>query len=568
LTYAPRLPPYPHQAEALARMRGCEAFALLCDTGTGKSRVPLDLWGEEVAAGGLDCLLIIAPAGCYRNWCVDKGPHEEDWCEFRKHLAPDLYAKTHVLLWRNGSSLKFKREVAAFLTNTDAPRALVVNVEALSTVKAARELCHDFLCSGRALLLCDESSRLKGWDSSRTKAVLKFAHLARRRVIMSGLVAPKSPLDLFSQFEILDWRILGYRSYYAFRGRYGVMEHKCVLPHRELLGRWSSLKPEQLTTWALGRPAGEMVERWERASMEPPPRDPRQLVHKLISMGEMTPPRDRDQLVAALLQAHKLSFREATKVVVGYQNVGELWAKIEPRVYRKLKEECLDLPPKVYQRREVAWAPDQERVYRELRDEATTQLASAHHVTATEVMVRLAKLHQVLCGHVTDEEGEAREVPTRRAEALIEVLEEHGGKVIVWAHYERCVRSLATVLREKFGENSVAQFWGGNRSTRAEDERRFLNDPECRFMVATQAAGGMGNTWVVADLVIYYANDYNLESRVQSEDRAHRIGQKKSVTYVDLMVPGTVDEKIVKSLRAKIDLAAAVTGDAWREWLV
>lgn len=87
-------------------------------------------------------------------------------------------------------------------------------------------------------------------------------------------------------------------------------------------------------------------------------------------------------------------------------------------------------------------------------------------------------------------------------------------------------------------------------------------------MVSTQSAGGVGNNWTVADLVIYAANSYDLELRVQSEDRAHRKGQKKSVTYVDLVARGTVEEKIIQALRKKIDLSTAITGENYREWLI
>ena len=103
---------------------------------------------------------------------------------------------------------------------------------------------------------------------------------------------------------------------------------------------------------------------------------------------------------------------------------------------------------------------------------------------------------------------------------------------------------------------------------RGEEEKRFLNDPECRFMVSTPASGGVGNTWVVADLVIYFSSSFDLEHRFQSEDRAHRIGQTKSVTYIDLVASGTIDEKIIHALRNKINLADQITGNSWREWLI
>ena len=88
-----------------------------------------------------------------------------------------------------------------------------------------------------------------------------------------------------------------------------------------------------------------------------------------------------------------------------------------------------------------------------------------------------------------------------------------------------------------------------------------------RFFVGNPQTGGYGITLTAANTVIYYSNGYDLEKRLQSEDRAHRIGQKKSVTYVDLVTPKTVDEKIKKALRKKINIATEIMGEDLREWI-
>ena len=93
-------------------------------------------------------------------------------------------------------------------------------------------------------------------------------------------------------------------------------------------------------------------------------------------------------------------------------------------------------------------------------------------------------------------------------------------------------------------------------------------DSELRFFVGQPLTGGMGITLTAANTVIYYNNSYDLATRLQSEDRAHRIGQKNKVTYIDLVSPGTIDEKILKALRNKINLAGQVLGEEAREWLV
>ena len=95
----------------------------------------------------------------------------------------------------------------------------------------------------------------------------------------------------------------------------------------------------------------------------------------------------------------------------------------------------------------------------------------------------------------------------------------------------------------------------------------FQNDSKVRFLVGTPQTGGYGITLHAANTVIYYSNGYDLEKRLQSEDRAHRIGQKKSVTYIDILAEETVDSKIVKSLRKKINIASKVMGEELKSWI-
>jgi hypothetical protein len=569
MAYIPRLPPYAHQQEALDKMRGREAFACIMETGTGKSCVPLHAWAEQVEAGELDNLLIIAPAGCYRNWLIDKGDDERDWSEFRKQYSQEFLGKVVSFLWKSGGSTKFKRELKHFMDIVGRPRALVVNVEAFSNVVDLRKACAEFVDSGRTMVVVDESTRIRG-DSKRTEHILRVGTGAKVRVIMSGLVAPKSPLDLFYQYMFLDWRILGHRSWYTFRARYTVLKQTCVLPFNEVyrnlcivLNRFKWLPPSR-DNKAVLLPELDKIERGERHDLT---KDQAMLYRSLLIDGF-----DRDTMVQLYEKFREISPKSIRPITItqveGYQNIEELNEKIAAHSYIKLKKDCLDLPPKVYEMREVRLTEEQRRVYDEILENATAQLDNEAHVTATHVMTQITRLQQILCGFVRDEDGNMQPVKSNRLDELVEILEEHSGKAIIWTCYDRSVREIGERLREEFGEGSVAQFWGGNRTERAEEEKRFLNNPECRFMVSTPASGGVGNTWVVADLVIYFANSWDLEHRFQSEDRSHRIGQTKSVTYVDLMAAGTVDERIIHALRNKIDLASAVTGTNYREWLI
>lgn len=477
MSYVPRFPPYAHQAEALAKMDGKDAYALLMAMRTGKTKTLLDDFGRLEAEGKADQLFVIAPGGVYRTWAK----------EAEKHWSEDLWNRTLVHVWESKGTAKPR---AQFLSAFHRPKLLVMNVEALSSVKAARELALEFTKDGRTMLAIDESTIIKNHSSKRTKFINeKLSPAADYRRILSGLPDPKSPLDFYSQFHFLDWRIIGARSYYAFRNRYAVMKQE----------------------WFGGR---------------------------------------------------------LVQVVNGYQNVEDLARRIEPFSSRVRLADCYDLPEKMYLRHEVEMTPKQKRHYESMRHFATTQLESGDHVTATIVIAQILRMHQILCGHVRDELGGFHQIEENRTTALMDILEGYDGKAIIWCSYNANIESLSEVLGKEYGSGSVARFWGGNTKDRETEEQRFLTDPDCRFMLSTPAAGGRGRTWPVADLMIYFSNTYDLEHRSQSEERAQAIGKTNSVAYVDLVVPGTVDELILKVLREKIDLSSAIMKDGYQKWVI
>lgn len=268
----------------------------------------------------------------------------------------------------------------------------------------------------------------------------------------------------------------------------------------------------------------------------------------------------------AVLKDMNFGSRRVT-TVVGYRNTDELAERIKPWSFRVTKDECLDLPPKIYTTRLVDFTDQQRRIYSEIRDFAIAEIENETSVSAMAVIVQLQKLQQVLCGHVRDDNGQMVEIPTNRVDALAEIVSETTGKVIIWSRFRPDIVKIAARLEKEYGEGTVSQFHGGNTATRDREASEFIHNPDRRFMVSSYA-GGHGNTWIVADTVVYYSNSFDLEKRVQSEDRSHRGGQTRRVTYVDLCVPGTVDEKTIKALRAKIDMAAAITGDNYREWVI
>jgi SNF2 family DNA or RNA helicase len=271
----------------------------------------------------------------------------------------------------------------------------------------------------------------------------------------------------------------------------------------------------------------------------------------------------------AVLQKRSIA-THSFQQIVGFRNLEELKGLLGQFSYRVLKKDCLDLPDKMYTTREVELTPEQKRIYKELKDYAIVQLDDAEFVTTTSVITQILRLQQVLCGFTRTDTGENIIIPSNRLKELMATLEEVEGKCIIWANYQYDIRTIVSEIAKIYGPDSVAHYYGKTTAKERPHIVSLFQDPKSplRFFVGQPRTGGFGLTLTEANTVIYYSNSYDLETRLQSEDRAHRIGQTNKVTYVDLIVPKTVDEKIIKSLRSKINLATQVLGEDYREWLL
>ena len=255
------------------------------------------------------------------------------------------------------------------------------------------------------------------------------------------------------------------------------------------------------------------------------------------------------------------------QVVDKFQNLGELSDIVKEFSYRVLKEDCLDLPPKVFIKRHISLTPDQKKIYEQMKEQALAVLNGKVTTTMT-VLTQLMRLHQITCGYVTADDGSTQQVESNRLNELMSILEDTEGKVIIWANYQLSVGEIIQKIIKVYGKDSYVHYYGLTpQEDRQDFIRKFQNDPKCRFIVGTPQTGGYGITLTEANTVIYYSNGYDLEKRLQSEDRAHRIGQKKTVTYIDLICEDTIDEKIVKALRDKINIASEVMGEELRDWI-
>ncbi len=268
----------------------------------------------------------------------------------------------------------------------------------------------------------------------------------------------------------------------------------------------------------------------------------------------------------AIMKTANISGRQI-QLVAGFQRLGELSEKLKPFSYRVLKVDCLDLPDKIYMKRQIKLSPDQFKVYEQMKKEALATL-NGKKVTTVNALTQLMRLHQITCGHFTSDDGMTQPIKNNRIDELMDVLEETEGKAIIWAHYQYDITNIIKEVTKVHGPGSIVDYYGLTpQAERDINRKKFQEDDKCRFLVGTPQTGGYGITLTAANTVVYYSNGYDLEKRLQSEDRAHRIGQKKSVTYVDLICEETVDEKIVKALRKKINIASEVLGEELKSWI-
>jgi SNF2 family DNA or RNA helicase len=251
---------------------------------------------------------------------------------------------------------------------------------------------------------------------------------------------------------------------------------------------------------------------------------------------------------------------------VGYKNLDQLKTCLADITSRVTKDEVLDLPPKLYQKRYFEMSPEQTRVYREIKKDAIALLSSGETVTAPLAITRLLRMQQVTCGYVPTDEGCEFETfgdANPRLDLLEEICDNLPHATIIWARFRRDI----DLIMDRLGKQSVRYDGKTTDTERAEAKRRFQAG-EAKFFVGNPAAGATGLTLTAARYVIYASNSFKLTDRLQSEDRAHRIGQEHPVTYIDLIAPGTVDEQIVAALRSKMDIASELTGDKLKEWVI
>jgi SNF2 family DNA or RNA helicase len=253
--------------------------------------------------------------------------------------------------------------------------------------------------------------------------------------------------------------------------------------------------------------------------------------------------------------------------LVDYQNLAILNKVVDRMGERLLKDDVLDLPPKLYDKRTFTMCPEQRRLYDELKSEFIIWLDNGDSITAPLAITRMLRLQQVTSGYCpTDDGGTLRITPNARLTCLMDTIEDIPHQCIVFAKFQDDIDQIAAALEAK--NETYVVYDGRVSQTDREERRAAFKSGAAKFFVANPAAAGEGLTLHMAKTVCYYNTTYKLGERLQSEDRAHRAGMDdQPVNYIDIIATGTIDTVILRALRTKVNLANQVTGDKVRAWL-
>lgn len=502
-----RTPLMQQQVAALEKAAGRRAFAYLMEQGTGKSLVIIEEALRLYAAGAIDAVAVIAPNGVQENWILGELP---------KHVPETI--PTRAAYW---SATPNRREKAA-LERLMTPRAvgappplrwLGVNYEALLTDKCFR-FVESFLRSGKAMIVADESQKIKGHNSRRTRRALNLRKGAAYRRIATGTPIANGPLDAFSQFAFLEEGLLGTDSLVAFRKEY------CeLLPDSHGIMRHIRTRRER----ALGRELKD----WEWERMAP-------------------------AMVAQ--DAHGQPI---------YKNLDRLAALIAPHAYRVLKEDCLDLPPKQYESRFFHLTKAQRANYDMMEREFRHVLQDGSLLITTR-LVALQKLCQITSGFILMRNGDVSYIEDNpRIELLCSEVEDITEQGLIWSQYKEEQRNISRMLTELGHTHETIN--GDVSMKRRREIRDEFQAGNLQWINAHPETLGAGFTLTAGKINLYYSNGFNLTQRIQSEDRTHRIGTLGTIVYRDLIAIDTRDDDVVWALQRKLDVSAMINGDPERK---
>lgn len=266
--------------------------------------------------------------------------------------------------------------------------------------------------------------------------------------------------------------------------------------------------------------------------------------------------------------------------IVGYREMDDLIQKEHSIAYRVTKDEALDLPEQTFENRYIQLSPADRKVYDQIRRDSYAELENGGEVTAPTVLTRLLRLQQLTGGFLRlDDTEKPKLVNKAKLEALMEIVGDcvdAGQKLVVFARFTSEIDLIADALRQSkvpFGmidgrtptEHKTDRMTGEQILSRSEVVQDFQTNPNTVVFLAQIQTAGLGITLHAASTAVFYSLDFNYANYVQALARIHRIGQRSACTYIHLLVEKSVDEKVLKAIGTKDDLAKSIV-DSWRTY--
>jgi len=524
--------PYDHQLKAFERFKDRPYFALFADMGTGKTKMSIDIAAHKFIDGQIEAVLIIAPNHVHEQWLRD---------EFPKHCPVPYKSFT----WSSSliSRKTWARMLKMFIA-TPVPmlKVLAVNVEAFQSETIVPYVA-EFVQTHKTFIVVDEATRIKNKDAKRTKTIHKLEKYGQRAVL-TGTPTAKSPFDLWAILEFLHHDYFKC-NYFIFQHRYGILM-KGV--NTNTGAKFNTLIDEKGFAIVLSK------------------------INKIKEQrgGQLMP--DDFEAIAVMTGTSEKNVRwiEQHPVFTRYKRLDELRDFIRNDVLAIKKEDCLDLPPKVYEYVYVTLSDEQKRVYKNLKQELFAEY-DGKEVTVANKVALTTRLMQVIGGffpyidtenHFDGKEWVERPVSAGqligktnpKMEALRADLDEvdfDTTKVIVWCHF---VAELKYVYAELKATYKCCLYYGGTPDGERKQIIEDFKAGKYDVFIGNTATAGFGLNLQNATLQYYFSNTFRTEDRLQAEDRSHRIGVKQTCVYKDIIVKGTIDEHIYKNIKTGRDL--------------
>jgi SNF2 family DNA or RNA helicase len=523
-----KVKPYSHQLEAFERFKKLDYFALFMEMGTGKSKVAIDIASYLFKEDKIDAVLLIAPNGVHRQWATDQIPthcpirHRIYTWDSRKH-----YSRVYQSIWKT-------------FTEDDSLKWFCTNVEYYS-IFTYKQLFINFLKQHRSFIIVDESTRIKNPKAKRTINITELSKLSVCRTILTGTPVTQSPIDIWAQFNFLKNNFFG-RSYFVFQHHHAIMVRDMNNYTGKMYHRLITLKEYNLVKYYLEK------SNW-----------------------------DEERIAAQTGVSEKnIEYIKQQSEFTQYKNLEEIKEKINSASFFVKKEECLDLPPKIYETILVEPSKEQKKIYDDLRKELLAKYKDRELTVFNKVTLTM-RLMQVCGGFfptidLDSKKPKTENVPigskNRKIERLKDDLYEIGDeRVIIWSHFIAEIELLEKELKKEFINWEIRSYYG---HTSKEDRSNIISDFQAgkiKLLICNQQSGSFGLNLQRSNLHYFFSNDFSLEHRLQAEDRSHRSGQNFPVCYKDILVTGTIEEKIVEKLQQKKALLNYFRDTPWRELL-